>query len=387
MKLKALFIFVVVAVSCGYGVFSVKHDAFPYSQLTHLHNRYLAGELFPDDGWTTLTEDDFVISGLASFEGEGTYYRLPETVRNETRKELKYLSQFPSGGRMTFQTDADRIKIRAETDGYLTFTHMTAIMQYGFDVYVDQRYSNSVAPHETGIIDETVKLGGAGERRVTLYFPLYSKLEKLDVLIPKGSRVSAVKDQRDLMVFYGSSITQGCCASNAGLAFPAIVAREMNYDFVNLGFMGNGLGDLDIARYIASLKAPVLIFDFWANPTPEQYVTALPDFYREVRSIDQNSVIFVLAPFSTPHREVVQREKYASSKQFVEAARALGDQKIFFVEDLLTEAEHDGFVDARHLNSYGNKLVASRLVAALQKQLDQQSPRAPESAIKNGSTN
>ena len=45
------------------------------------------------------------------------------------------------------------------------------------------------------------------------------------------------------LVFYGTSITQGGCASRSGMSYQAILGRMLNADFVNLGFSGNGLGE------------------------------------------------------------------------------------------------------------------------------------------------
>ena len=42
------------------------------------------------------------------------------------------------------------------------------------------------------------------------------------------------------VVYYGSSITQGACASRPGNAYQNVIARRMNLDFINLGFSGNG---------------------------------------------------------------------------------------------------------------------------------------------------
>ena len=50
------------------------------------------------------------------------------------------------------------------------------------------------------------------------------------------------------VVFYGTSITQGGCASRPGMSYTAIVGRKLNLDFVNQGFSGNGLGEPEVAR-------------------------------------------------------------------------------------------------------------------------------------------
>ena len=51
------------------------------------------------------------------------------------------------------------------------------------------------------------------------------------------------------MVFYGTSITQGACASRPPMdANAAILGRRLDRPVVNLGFSGNGRMDLNPRR-------------------------------------------------------------------------------------------------------------------------------------------
>ncbi|MEF9932226.1 MAG: SGNH/GDSL hydrolase family protein, partial [Bacteroidales bacterium] len=57
------------------------------------------------------------------------------------------------------------------------------------------------------------------------------------------------------IVFYGTSVTQGGCASRPGMAYPAIIERKLNRETINLGFSGNGRMDKVMADKIATIKA------------------------------------------------------------------------------------------------------------------------------------
>ena len=50
------------------------------------------------------------------------------------------------------------------------------------------------------------------------------------------------------VVFYGTSITQGGCASRPGMSFVNIVGRDLDVPVVNLGFSGSGLMELEMVR-------------------------------------------------------------------------------------------------------------------------------------------
>ena len=58
------------------------------------------------------------------------------------------------------------------------------------------------------------------------------------------------------VVFYGTSITQGGCASRSGMSYQAILGRQLNLDFVNLGFSGNGKGEPVVAAWLRRSMPP-----------------------------------------------------------------------------------------------------------------------------------
>ena len=88
------------------------------------------------------------------------------------------------------------------------------------------------------------------ERELTLYLPLYKPVKVLALGLDAAAGVKPARrfSQAKPIVFYGTSITQGGCASRSGLSYQAILARQMNLDFVNLGFSGNGKGE-PVARF------------------------------------------------------------------------------------------------------------------------------------------
>ena len=57
-------------------------------------------------------------------------------------------------------------------------------------------------------------------------------------------------DDRPVVV-YGTSITQGGCATRPGMAYTNIVSRELNRPVINLGFSGNGKGEAEVAAELA----------------------------------------------------------------------------------------------------------------------------------------
>ncbi|MDR1892884.1 MAG: hypothetical protein LBQ48_07755 [Oscillospiraceae bacterium] len=89
---------------------------------------------------------------------------------------------------------------------------------------------------------------------------LYIGLRDGSELLPGGEYVNEKP-----VVFYGSSITQGGFASRPGNAYPAILSRRLNMDFINLGFSENAKGEIEIAEYMAGLPMTAFISDYDHN--------------------------------------------------------------------------------------------------------------------------
>jgi hypothetical protein len=110
------------------------------------------------------------------------------------------------------------------------------------------------------------------KREITINFPLYSSVSALYIGLEENAVVepSAGYKNKKPMVFYGSSITQGACASRPGNSYANIVSRTLGIDHINLGFSGNAKGEQTMADYIASLDMSVFVYDYDYNaPDPE----------------------------------------------------------------------------------------------------------------------
>ena len=105
------------------------------------------------------------------------------------------------------------------------------------------------------------------------------------------------------VVFYGTSILQGGCASRPGMAHTNILERWLNRECINLGFSGNALLDLEIAYVMAGVDASVFVLDFVPNAGVEQIKERAGEFYSIIRSKHPDTpVLFVEDPIFTHSR-------------------------------------------------------------------------------------
>ena len=150
------------------------------------------------------------------------------------------------------------------------------------DLYADGVYRG------TAIADRDAKAGATKEhvyykqqpaalREITFYLPLYMGVKVQGIGLDPDARIERAKPfaLAKPVVFYGTSITQGGCASRSGMSYQAILGRTLNVDFVNLGFSGNGLGEPELARAVAGIDAACFVMDFAQNnPTVESLTSA-----------------------------------------------------------------------------------------------------------------
>src|SRR5262249_1994849 len=223
-------------------------------------------------------------------------------------------------------------------------------------------------------------LGGERKMRdITLYLPLYKPVIIHEITLDSKARLEPATPYAITkpIVFYGSSITQGGCASNPRGSYQATLERNLSADFVNLGFSGNGLGEPPLAEAICELDPSCIVLDFWGNPSADQYAAALPVFVDILRKKFPKLPMLVTSPFYFPAEEIggdvahQAAAKRASAKDFVEKRRKDGDHRIWFVDGLkmLNRSQTAGLVDGVHCNSLGFYFNAVGLEPFLRKAL------------------
>lgn len=333
-------------------------------------------------------DERFSVHGLNWFgEDRPVLRRLPERLRDTFRPAVWDLAQHPSGGRIRFRTDSTRVGIVAQNPDTSTMHHMTTVGQSGLDLYVDGEYRGSAWPDGRAQVQREWVLGSPRVlREVTLYLPLYKALTLQSLRLDPGSTVAPASAPAlgRPVVFYGSSITQGGCAENPGLSYPAILGRRLNVDFINLGFSGNGLGEPAVGRALAEIDAAAFVLDYWANPSVEVYRETLPALVDLLRARHPRTPIVVTGPFWFPEEATsdavrdAQASKRRIAREFVAGRRRAGDRALHHVDglEMLSRAQASGLVDGVHPNSLGFESCARGLEPHLRRILRLKPSRA-----------
>jgi hypothetical protein len=99
-----------------------------------------------------------------------------------------------------------------------------------------------------------------------LYLPLYNGVVDVAIGVPEAAVLAAAPVRRELpVVFYGTSITQGGCASRTGTCHVAFLGRWLDRPVINLGFSGNGRMEPEVAELLSEIEAAAYIIDCLPN--------------------------------------------------------------------------------------------------------------------------
>lgn len=338
-----------------------------------------------------VLEAPFEIYGLCEPNKTGRFERMPlfmqqdETVNEGARR----LMTNTAGGRIRFMTDSKVIAIKVDLGSRTVFSHMPATGVCGFDMYTQTedggyRYAKTfVPPQDTSVTEyESVHTFEDNRMRmITIHFPLYNDVQELYIGLEENAQLLPGKKYavEKPVVFYGSSVTQGGCASRPGMCHTNILTRMLDCDTVNLGFSGSDKGEPAMAEYMKTLPMSVFVYGYGYNaPSLDHYAKTYYPFYRIIRDRNPDLPIVMMSnPVSItakePNRaEYLVRRREITMQAFVDGL-AEGDKNLYFVDGAsslggILEAE-DATVDGTHPTDLGFLNMAKYMYPLLRRLL------------------
>lgn len=322
------------------------------------------------------------MDGKGWTDTESYYDRLPLKAKGVVRKPVWNLSQNSAGMLVRFVTGSDTLFVRwdlTETEN-LAMPHMPATGVSGVDLYARDntgklKFCANGRP-KAGSNEATFELPVSEE--YVLYLPLYNGIKLLQIGVPKDKTISKLppSSPSQNIVFYGTSITQGGCASRPGMAATAIVGRELNAPIINLGYSGNGLMEPEMADLLSELDPAVYVLDCLWNMSLEMVSERLEPFVNKLRESRPDTPILLVEDSSvnnvpTPKGDIL-RQIYAKLKD-----QGVKDLYLLPNTGMLGE-DWDGTVDGCHPNDLGMARQAAVFVRCLGPILKQQLSNKPD---------
>lgn len=305
------------------------------------------------------------------YEG-GKFRRMPEAVAKTVSEGVYYLHANAAGGRVRFKTDSPYVAINTKMATITRMDHFPLCGSAGFDLYADGEYIKTFRPpcDMTDGYESLIELGTAKMREITVNMPLYSDVCELYIGLAGDAEILAPTPYRveKPVVFYGSSVTQGGCASRPGNSYQGFITRWLDIDHINLGFSGNAKGEEEMADYIASLDMSVFVCDYDYNaPNAEHLAATHERLFKKVREAHPELPIVIVTRPKPYYREGEDLDCFAVAVSTYEHALAAGDKNVRFIDGrtLLGELGLEGTVDAVHPTDLGFYFMAKRMTEEL----------------------
>lgn len=326
------------------------------------------------------------IEGQGWAEVDSPYDRLPTMAKSAVRKRIWDLAGDSTGLSVRFRTNAQSILARwTLRSPELGMNHMPATGVSGLDLYVRTESGGwhwLAVGVPMGETTTTTHIEGLlpGKRDYILYLPLYNGVKSLEVGIPKETvleqsppRASAAAKP---VVFYGTSITQGGCASRPGMCYSAILGRRLDRPTINLGFSSNGTMDLEMARLIAEIDSAAIVVDCVPNMTPEMVVQRTQPFVKKIRENRPTVPILLVEDrtfadsFLVPAKQSQHAATRSALRKAYESLVGEGDRNLGYLSgDSMLAQDGEDTVDGSHVTDLGFVHISDAMTVPLQKLL------------------
>jgi lysophospholipase L1-like esterase len=328
---------------------------------------------------------DWGVEGRGFGDTENYFDRLPARAKSVVREAVWDLSRHTSGMAAFFEADAPELFVRYQLlKADLAMPHMPATGVSGVDLYGmagggggGWRWLATHLPRGQAIRARLVAGIAPGRRRYHLNLPLYNGVTSLEIGVPRGATFTPVAPRADKPVlFYGTSITQGGCASRPGMSFTNILRRRLDRPVLNFGFSGNGKTEVEVARFLVELDPAAFVLDTSANTPAQQLGERTEAVVKLIRERHPHTPVlllderqrdgFTLAP-GLAERHRAQHDALRGAYNNLCAA---GVRKLYFhAGDELTGTDEEGTVDGSHPTDLGMLRYADALEPVLRRVL------------------
>lgn len=307
--------------------------------------------------------------GWVGEERQRYFDRLPASAEGKVTSHVWNLSRDSAGMVARFNTDAESIWVDYELrNSRLAMTHMPATGVSGVDLYARDekdggkwKWVQVSRPDAQKVRAALVSGLRPGLREYALYLPLYNGVEKLAVGVPAGAAFESLAPRSERpVVFYGTSITHGACASRPGMVHTAILGRRLDVPVINLGFSGNGKMDEAVGAFLARQEASVFVIDCLPNMQPNLVRERAIPLVRQLRAAHAQTPIILVEDrrftnsWITPAKDAFHDDNHAALRAAFDALQKDGVGGLYYIPgDALYGTDSEGATDASHASDLG----------------------------------
>jgi hypothetical protein len=321
--------------------------------------------------------------------------RFPAAAEKTVPPDVWTLSRDSAGMAVRFETDAQTIRVRMKLlNEKLARPNMPATGVSGLDLYARDTTGRwrwvAVTKPEKQEFEADLIPGLAlapGRREYLAYLPLYNGVESLAIGVPEGAAFQRLAPRGKPIVFYGTSITHGACASRPGMAHVAILGRRLDRPVANVGFSGNGKMDAAVGDLLARVDAACYVIDCLPNMDAKLVRERCVPLVKQLRAA-RPAVPIVLVEdrrftneWILPAKKAFHDANHAALREAFDALRRDGVGGLFYLQgDGLLGDDGEGAVDASHPTDLGFLRQADAFEPVLREALQEPSARASSGA-------
>ncbi len=342
---------------------------------------YSGNAAAPEVQWRDAASFD--IEGKGWAQTADPFDRLPASANAKVNSTAWNQSKESAGIGIRFTTDAAAVSVRwSLTNASLAMPHMPATGCSGLDLYARAanggwRFVGNCRPYKQDANQSTIEFpdGAKAKRECLLYLPAYNGTKSLEIGVPAGSQVekAAARPEglRKPVVIYGTSITQGGCASRPGMIWTSILGRMLDRPVVNLGFSGSGDMAPPVGEVLAEIDAAAYVIDCtWNMGTgKDMFLDHVTKLVQAIRKVHPAAPIFFMGqsmfrPNAHPTDITVDQE-FAVQKLLKDGVQGL----VVVPPNNFIGDDGEGTVDGVHYTDIGMQRQAQALFPIVSKVL------------------
>ena len=315
--------------------------------------------------WHALSADQVEGRLWADEERLRPFDRFPAAAEATVPKPVWNLSRDSTGMLARFRTDATAIHVRLGLrSAVLDKPHMPASGMSGVDLYARDagrwRWVAAIKP-EAQSLDLPLHAGLVpGSREYALWLPLFNGVDSLAIGVSQGAAFTWLPPRGKPIVFYGTSITHGACASRPGMAHVAILGRRLDRPVANLGFSGNGRMDPGVGDLLARVDAACYVIDCLPNMNADMVRERCIPLVKRLRTARPDTPIVLVEDRRFPNawitagKEAFHDANHAALKEAFDTLRREGVQGLWYIPgDPLLGDDGEATVDGSHPTDLG----------------------------------
>ena len=333
------------------------------------------------DNLKFVDAQELEILGRAFDATEGLYGRLPVDMKNEYREELWTLGAHTAGVAVRFSSNAKTLGVKWSLKNDFSMYHMTASGIKGIDLYVleNDKWHYLGTGRPGGKQSSSLIIGNmvGAEREYLAYLPLYDAATALAfgcdssafIAKPKQNILRSYKTTGvKPIVFYGTSIVQGGCASRPGMVHTSIMGRALQTDVINLGFSGNARCDRSMLKTLERIDAKIYVLDFVPNCTLQMVKDSAEYFISNLAKSKPDAKIYLVENIVFPttiadmKTDKELREKNRELYFIYDRLKKNYQNLVYIKTDKMIGIDGEATVDGVHLTDLGFLRLAEGLL-------------------------